>query len=116
LKRDDDQALDWYRKSLEISEALGDRAGTATSISSIGALYTERGDVEQAVPFNLRSLALRLEIGIPGGQDLHRLTWQREALGAERFGQIVREHLDEESAAAVLKALDDFAAGQAKPG
>ena len=113
---DYDQALDWYRKSLEISEALGDRAGMARSISQIGVLYTERGEAEEAVPFNLRSLALRLEIGSPEARtDLHWLTRQREALGAERFEQILREHLDEESAAAVLKMLDDFAAGQAKP-
>jgi hypothetical protein len=36
-------------------------------------------------------------------------------LGAERFQQILGAHLDEESAAAVVKMLDDYEAGQAKP-
>jgi tetratricopeptide (TPR) repeat protein len=110
-----DQALDWYRKSLEINEALGNRAGMASISSNVGALYTEQGAAEEAIPFNLQSLALQLEIGLPARINLHWLTRQREALGAERFGQILREHLDEENAAAVLKMLDDFTAGQAKP-
>jgi tetratricopeptide (TPR) repeat protein len=110
------QSLDWYRKALEIREALGDRAGMADSIGQIGVLYTQRGDAADAVSFNLRSLALRLEIGSPEVRvDLYWLTRQREVLGAERFEQILREHLDEGSAANVLKALDDFAASQAQP-
>jgi tetratricopeptide (TPR) repeat protein len=110
------QALQWYRKSLEIKEALGKRARVASTISQIGVMYTERGAVDEAVPFNLQSLALRLEIGSPEvRRDLHWLTRQREALGAEWFEQVLKEHLDEESAAAVLKMLDDYPATQAEP-
>jgi tetratricopeptide (TPR) repeat protein len=105
-----DEALDWYRKALAILEELGNRAGMASSLSQIGVLLTETGPPEEAVPWNLRSLALRLEIGVPEVRiDFHWLGRQREALGAERFRAILREHLEDEGAASVLPMLDESA-------
>jgi tetratricopeptide (TPR) repeat protein len=102
-----DEALDWYRKSLAIEEELGNRAGMATTISQLGVLATERGAPEEAVPLNLRGLDIHLEIGSPEARiDLHWLGRQRELLGASRFAGLLAQHLDEESAAAVLSMLD----------
>ncbi len=113
LRGDYEAALEWYRRSLEISEALGDRASMASSYSQIGVLLTETGKPEEAVPLNLRSLAIRLELGVPQvGISLYDLTHQREALGEQRFLDVLKQHLDENGVNAVLKLLEDFAAKQ----
>jgi tetratricopeptide (TPR) repeat protein len=103
-----EEALEWYRKSLAIFDELGNRAGMASSRSQIGVLLTATGRAEEAVPWNLRSLTIRLEIGVPEVRiDLHWLGRQREAQGEGRFREILREHLDEEGAASVLRMLDE---------
>ena len=100
-------AQEWYRRSLAISEELGNRTGTATTKSRIGALLTEQGDAESAVPLNLESLAIRLEIGSPDVRiDLYWLRRQREMLGPTRFEEIVLLHTEERSAHDVLQRLD----------
>lgn len=108
-----DKALEWYRKSLAIEEELGNRAGIAISLSQIGVLLTETGRPEDAVPWNLRSLALRMKIGIPEVRiDLHWLGRQREALGEARLGEVLRQRLDEEGAGTVLGMLDELERGE----
>lgn len=103
-----DEALEWFRRSLAIKEELGDRAGIASSFGQIGAFYTVIGRPAEAVGWNLRSLALFMEMRTPKTTlNLHWLARQREALGAERFGEIVREHVDEASAATVVRMLDE---------
>jgi tetratricopeptide (TPR) repeat protein len=103
-----EEALEWYRKSLAIGEELGNRAGMASSLGQIGVLLTKTGRAEEAVPWNLRSLSISLQIGVPEVRiDLLWLGRQREALGEERFGVILREHLDEPAAANVLRMLDE---------
>jgi tetratricopeptide (TPR) repeat protein len=113
---DYNQARDWYRKSLNVSETLGDRAAMALSYGQLGALYTLAREAEAAVPFSLGALGINLELRLPEVND--NLTWlnlQRDVLGPERFQELLTEHHDEENAAHVLKMMDDFAAGQAKP-
>ncbi len=78
----------------------------ARAISQLGVLATERGAPEDAVPLNLRSLALRLEIGTPTDINLHWLGRQRQLLGASRFAEFLARHLDEESVANVLSMRD----------
>lgn len=105
---DYDQALDGYRKSLLIKEELGNRAGMAKSYSNIGALFTERGEPAEAIPLNLRGLAIHLELGSPGVRiNLHWLRRQREQLGDERFRAILSEHLDADSLAAVWEMIEN---------
>ena len=107
-----DHALDWYKRSLQIFEELGNRADMASSISQLGALATEQGRPEDAVPLNLQSLVIRLELRVPEvGIDLHWLSRQRELLGEERFGELLREHVGDEGAEAVLGLMAQAAAG-----
>ncbi len=55
---------------------------------------------------NLRSLATRLEIGVPEVRiDLRWLRRQRELLGEERFGEILGQHLDEAGRKRVLELM-----------
>jgi tetratricopeptide (TPR) repeat protein len=114
---DYDQALSWYQKSLEIKEEIGERRGMAATISQIGVMLTETGSPEEALPRNLRSLAIRLEIGSPEITiDVYWLTRQQEALGAERFKSLLREHTGEEGAASVLALLDRAASDERDAG
>jgi tetratricopeptide (TPR) repeat protein len=103
-----EEALEWYRKALAINEELGNRAGIVVSLGQIGVLLTQTGRPEEAVPWNLRSLSIHRQIGVPEVRiDLHWLGRQREALGEERFGEVLREHLDEKATANVLRMLDE---------
>jgi tetratricopeptide (TPR) repeat protein len=113
------EAQMWSRKALSICEELGDQAGIARAISQLGVLSTRRGSAEEGVPFNLRSLATRAQIGSPEVRiDLYWLNRQRELLGESRFGEILREHLDEEGRRVVLELMEEFSkgGGEAPPG
>ena len=102
-----DEALDWYKRSLEINEELGDRSGMAFSISQLGMLATKQGRPEEGLRLNLQSLAIRGELQVPEVRiDLDWLHRQRELLGEERFGELLREHVGDEGAEAVLGLVD----------
>lgn len=107
LRGDDDLALDYYRKSLVIAEGIGNKEGIASTLSQMGVLLTARGEPAEAVPLNLRSFSIRLELQVPqAGIDLHWMGRQRELLGDESFREILGKNLDAESQAAVLTLLD----------
>jgi tetratricopeptide (TPR) repeat protein len=111
------QAQEWCQKSLQIFEELGDRVHMASSYGQLGVLATERGQPAEAVPLTLRSLALRLELDIPQvGTDLLWLRRQRKLLGEERFGEILREHLDADAVTVVLGMMEEDAGAAAASG
>ncbi len=104
---DYDRALEWYQRALEIFEELGTRSGMAISFSQIGILFTKQGAPEEAVPLNLRGLAIHVEIGSPKTRiDLGWLGRQREMLGSDRFGELLRANLDDAAAQKVLEMLE----------
>jgi hypothetical protein len=83
----------------------------ATTISQLGVLSAETGAPAQGVQGNLRSLGIRLQIGSPQARiDLDWLVRQRELLGSQSFQRLVREQLDQGSAATVLDLLDRWTA------
>ena len=61
-----DGAENWYRQSLQIKEALGDRPGTAATYAVLGMLSESRGDRETALDWNVRCVALFSEVPHPG--------------------------------------------------
>jgi hypothetical protein len=104
---DYEAALDWYRRSLAISEELGDRAGMARTTSQIGVLLTQTDQVADAVPYNLSALSMRLEMRLPDAAiDIHWLGRQRAGLGDETYWEVVRRHLDQENADSLRQLLD----------
>jgi tetratricopeptide (TPR) repeat protein len=108
---DYDAALDWYRQSLAIFEQLGNRAVMASTISQMGVPYTQAERAAEAVPLNLRSLSLRLEIRSPeAATDLRWLSRQRSILGAEAFRALLAEHLGADEVTDVLALLNQFEA------
>jgi tetratricopeptide (TPR) repeat protein len=64
---DYEHALGWYRRSLAISEELGDRARTASSYHQLGTVAHVRGDYEAALDWYRRSLAIEEELGDRAG-------------------------------------------------
>jgi len=58
-----DQAEDWYKKSLEIEEALGNRPGMANSYGQLGILAQRRGDLDQAEDWYKKSLEIEEALG-----------------------------------------------------
>ena len=60
---DYDAALGHYRRSLEMLEQLGDRAGVAKSLNAIGLVLQERGDYDKALDYYQRSLQEAEAIG-----------------------------------------------------
>ena len=58
-----EQAEQWYRKSLAISEDLGNRPGMATSYNQFGMVAQDRGHLEQAEQWYRKSLAINEDLG-----------------------------------------------------
>ncbi|HEX3556935.1 MAG TPA: tetratricopeptide repeat protein [Thermoanaerobaculia bacterium] len=111
------QAINWYQKALHIDEELGNRRELAHSFGQLAILLAEHGNPEESVPFTLRSLTINLQIGSPETEiDLHWLNRQQDLLGKERFGEILREHLSEEDAVAVLDMMARYSSEETKSG
>jgi hypothetical protein len=70
----------WYRKALEIEEALGNRPGMAMSYGQLGLLAEAREDLAAALDWTVRCIALFTEfphpLTGPGPRHLVRLTAQ----------------------------------------
>src|SRR5262249_1989231 len=64
---DHEAAVDWYRRSLAISEELGDKAGMANGYHQLGMVAQDRGDYETALDWYRRSLAIAEELGSRAG-------------------------------------------------
>jgi tetratricopeptide (TPR) repeat protein len=64
---DYDQALDWYLKSLNISEELGNRADMARSYHHLGMVAQDRGDYDQALDWYRKSLDIKEGLGNRAG-------------------------------------------------
>jgi tetratricopeptide (TPR) repeat protein len=58
-----DAALQWYQKSVALQEALGDRAGLATSYNNIGEVCRARGDYAAALEWYEKSVATQEALG-----------------------------------------------------
>jgi hypothetical protein len=73
-----DDAERWYKKSLEIKEALGNRPGMALTLGQLGLLAEQRGNKVEALDWTIRCVALFDEFPHPmtGPGPLHlvRLT------------------------------------------
>ena len=79
-----DEAEEWYRKSLAIKEALGDRPGMASTYHQLGITAQERGRLGEADEWYRKSLAIREDLGDRPGLGL---TYAQLALLAEEQGQ-----------------------------
>ena len=58
-----DEAEDWYRQSLDVSEESGDRPGMAGTYHQIGLIAHARGRLDEAEDWYRQSLAIHEEFG-----------------------------------------------------
>ncbi|WP_068894348.1 tetratricopeptide repeat protein [Planomonospora sphaerica] len=95
-----DRALEYYRRSLEIYEGLGDRAGTAVVYQQLGVVAEEQGRYDDALRWCREALTIYGELGDRGATArirhnlaviAHRqgryddaLRWCREALDLKK--------------------------------
>jgi hypothetical protein len=64
-----------YRRSLEIAEQLGDRAGVATSLHEMGMVRQDRGDLDGALDLYRRSLETFEQLGDRAGMASSLARW-----------------------------------------
>jgi tetratricopeptide (TPR) repeat protein len=63
LKGKQDKALEFYIRSQEIYEEIGDQSGIASILNNMGLTYSELGNVKKALLYYKRSLKIEEEIG-----------------------------------------------------
>jgi signal transduction histidine kinase len=57
------KAIDYYQRSLELSQEAHDLIGVAGSLNNIGLLYFDQGDLAKSLEYHLRSLDMRERCG-----------------------------------------------------
>ncbi len=62
------QALEYYKKSLDISREVGDRGGEGISLNNVGGVYDNLGQKQQALEYYKQSLDIRREVGDRRGE------------------------------------------------
>jgi tetratricopeptide (TPR) repeat protein len=68
-KGDYDKALDYFKRSLKISEELDHKYWMGISLNNIGIVHYRKGDYNKAEDYLEKSLAIQKEIGL-GADDL----------------------------------------------
>ncbi|MFQ6015947.1 MAG: tetratricopeptide repeat protein, partial [Anaerolineae bacterium] len=58
-----DKALQFFNRSLQIRERIGDTAGLATTWGNLGYLYEAQGDYGQALEYASKALAVFEQLG-----------------------------------------------------
>ena len=62
-----EKALEYYEKSLKISEEIGCKKGMGKSYNNIGNIYLNQGNYEKALEYYEKSLKISEEIGCKKG-------------------------------------------------
>ena len=73
-----------YRKSLEISEALGSKEGMARDYGNLGIVYEKRGEMDKAEAAWKQSLSLYQEMGAMGHSDAKKVQQWLDELAQQR--------------------------------
>ncbi|MBU7027165.1 MAG: tetratricopeptide repeat protein [Theionarchaea archaeon] len=72
-----DTAIDYYEKSLEISEKLGDIHGMALTYGNLGLVYAKKGEWDKAIDYYEKSLEISEKLG-----DIHGMALTYNNLGS----------------------------------
>jgi class 3 adenylate cyclase len=63
VKAEHAKALDYWLRSMELSQSVNDLVGVAGSLNNIGILYFDQGDYPKALEYHQRSLLIRQRSG-----------------------------------------------------
>lgn len=63
-----EQALWWASEAARIHHELEDKIGAGMRLTTMAAIYRERGDLETALSLNLQTLRYNDEVGAPAGR------------------------------------------------
>jgi tetratricopeptide (TPR) repeat protein len=101
---DYDTAEELYRAALAIFQETGDRAEAAKAFSRLGSLRIERGQPADAVGYEVRALAIRVELSSPDAAgNVRTLRALRAVLGDLQFQRILNTLMDDESVAGIMR-------------
>jgi signal transduction histidine kinase/Tfp pilus assembly protein PilF len=64
---ENDKALSYYEKSLEMDRASGFKEGEATALNNIGTAYDEKGDKAKALEYYNKALKINKELDLKNG-------------------------------------------------
>ena len=85
---------------------MGDRIGSANSISQIGVLLAKTGNPDKALGYLLRALVARLEVSSPGAAvDLNWLSRIEKMLGTDQFEKAIRMEVGAQNARQIVEVL-----------
>ena len=104
-----------YRRSLDISERLGNQQGRSATISQLGFLAAERNEFEQAIGLHGRALAIRARIETPKvGFDAHQLQKLRPFVSPEVFARALATAVGDDIATQIVELLDGIGEAETK--
>ena len=98
-------AEQWYRKSLEIKEALGNRPGMADSYHQLGMVAQDRGDLAAAEEWYRKSLEIKEALGDRPGM----------AASYHQLGMVAQDRGDLAAAEAVVSQVAGDRGGARQP-
>ncbi|TPW00459.1 MAG: hypothetical protein USCAAHI_00086 [Beijerinckiaceae bacterium] len=104
LRRDLDAAEGWYRKSLEINEALGNRPGLASSYHQLGMVAQDRGGLPAAESWYCKSLEINEAFG---NRPVLAATYRQLGMMAEERGDLAAAEGWYRKSLEIKEALDD---------
>jgi len=58
-----DKAIEYYQRSLEIKEKVGDEHGMSTTFNNLGSVYQDKGEWDKAIEYYQRSLEIGRKLG-----------------------------------------------------
>ena len=109
------KGLEYYRRSLEIQEEIGDKKGISISLNNIGYAYSTQGDIPKGLEYYQRSLKIQEEIGDKEGiaRSLKNIGYTHHTQGNisegllyyHRNHQILNEMGDKEGIADILNTI-----------
>ncbi|MFC3986110.1 hypothetical protein [Streptosporangium jomthongense] len=101
------RAIKEHRRILASAYKIGDSAGVAYALRSLGIIHTDIKDLSIGFDYATKSFTLHRQLGVDVTPDLHLLARQRELMGDSKFLKKIREALDEATSDDLARLLGE---------